>query len=447
MNRNAEPEDTAQARLQLLCRTLRNDKSGFALKVKYLKTPYMTRETCKADLARTVAVLLNLRYVDLPEGIFMDDPSCHTLKQEIQARCPDLRKMSYMGGAERSLEVLASGIVWRNLEVLELSRLNMDPTILRQVLGSLPRLRALKISDMKTFNDRLFEHNNYHPPFPPLTELIFDNVPNVTAEGLAGYLFRSDTQDALKTLSLTTTGVHPSTLQQILATAPNLTSLSIIESVSTSFPASNTAQPLSSPSLRILHYEITSAGSANSYANTTVSYYAYLTSSLISNGLPKLRQLYVRDPNFPESLLDLAPPAPAFASDPDNYSPFSPASLSPNKFSSNNPFAKVAGGSGLRQELEVFSKGLDEMEWNFSHVQPPNERGRRGSATAPRPVSSYGLAESMGKSWGQGQGARKSIIVGNGFGGFLAVPADGGRPSSSAGEKGKQRGSQYDMWR
>ena len=89
------------------------------------------------------------------------------------------------------------------------------------------------------------------------------------------------------------------------------------------------------------------------------------------------------------------------------------------------------------------------MEWNFSKVQPPKERGRRGSATTPRPVSSYGLSDSMGKSWQQGNGARKSIIVGNGFGGFLAVPADGGtaRPSSSGGEKLRKRVSQYDMWR
>ena len=447
MNRNAEPEDTAHARLQLLCRTLRNDQSGFALKVQYLKTPYMTRETCKADLARTVAVLPNLRYVDLPEGIFMDDTSCHTLKQEIQGRCPDMRKMSYIGGAEKSLEMLASGTVWRRLEVLQLSRLNIDPTILRQVLGALPWLRALKVSDMKTFDDHLLEHNSNIPPFPPLTELMFDNVPNITAGGLARYLIRPDTQNALKTLSLTTTGVHPSNLQQILVTAPNLKFLSIIESVTTSFPATNNAQSLSSLSLRILHYEITSATSGNSYANTTASYYAYLTTSLISNGLPNLRQLYVRDPEFPDTLLDLAPPAPAYASDPDNCSPFSPTSLSQNKFSSNNPFAKAAGRPGLRQELEVFSKGLDEMEWNFSRVQPPDERGRRGSATTPRPLSSYGLGDSMGKSWGQGQGMRKSVIVGNGFGGFLAVPADEERPSSSAGEKGKKRGSQYDMWR
>ena len=87
------------------------------------------------------------------------------------------------------------------------------------------------------------------------------------------------------------------------------------------------------------------------------------------------------------------------------------------------------------------------MEWNFSKVQPPAERGRRGSATALRPVSSYGLSDSMGKGWSQDGAVRRSVIVGNGFGGFLAVPAEGDRPSSSASEKGKRRSSGYDIWR
>jgi hypothetical protein len=291
INRNADPEDTPQMRLRLLCRTLRQDETGLSLKVRFIKAPYMTRETSKADLARMVAVTPYLRYVDLPEGVFTDDPSCLTLKQELQGRCLDLRKMTYMGGAERSLELLARG-VWRNLEVLELSRLNMDPTILRNALGSLPNLRALKVSDMKAFDDQLFRHNDYLPPWPALNELIFSNVPNVTAEGLVTYLFRSDTQEALKSLSLTATGVHPSSLQQILASAPQLSFLSIIEAVSSSFPAG--VPPLASTSLSTLHYEITSAASVGTYSNTTPSYYAYLTSSLISNGIPALRKLYVR---------------------------------------------------------------------------------------------------------------------------------------------------------
>lgn len=307
-------------RLQLLCRTLRDDHTSLALasKLQFLKTPYMTRETSKPDLARIAAVSPNLRYLDLPEGVYTDDQSCLALRQEIQNRCPDLRKMAYTSGAERSLELLTRG-VWRNLEVLELSRLNMDPTILRQVLGSLPHLRALKISDIKTFDDHLFQHNEYLPPWPVLNELILSNIPNVTAEGLEAYLFRSDVQDALKMLSLTGTGVHPSTLQQILVTAPKLTHLSIIEAVATSFPAGVPA--LYSQSLVTLHYEITSASSENPYSNTTASYYAYLTSSLISSGLPSLRKLFVRV--SPDSILPHPLPSPFHLSHTTNLIPIS----------------------------------------------------------------------------------------------------------------------------
>lgn len=415
----------------------------------------MTRETCKADLARIVAVLPHLRYVDLPDGFFADDSTSSMLKLELQASCPDIRKMSYNAGSEQSLEHITGGTLWRNLEVLEFTKLNVDPTVLRQVLGSLHCLRALKVTNMKTFDDDLLQHNDYLPPFPALEELIFQDTPNLTADGLAGYLFRSDTQSTLKSLYLSNTGVHPSSLQTILATAPKLDHLSITEAVTTSFPATSNIPPLSSNSLRTLHYEITSASSANTYAKTTTSYYAYLTSSLLQNGLPNLVSLYVRDPDFPESLIDLAPPTPAFTSDVDNYpppkSPYSQQNRPVSTFSSKNPFATPANfpsprNLGLKQPLEVYSKGLDEMEWNFAHVQPASAPGRRGSMTLPRPISSYGLGDTMGRQWANE--ARKSVIVGNGFGGFLAIPAeDGPRPGSSAGEKRSKRNSTYDMWR
>jgi hypothetical protein len=408
----------------------------------------MTRETCKPDLARTVAVCPNLRYLDLPEGFFTDDMTCQPLRVELQARCPDIRKMAYKEGSEQSLELLASRLQWRNLEVVELSRLNMDPSILRQALGQLPLLRAMKITDMEAFNDRLLQHNDYLPPFPALKELLFDNVPNITVEGMMAWLQRRDVQNTLMTLSFTETGVHSSTLKPILDSAPLLQNLSIIETVSTSLPAG--IPPLTSKSLQTFHYEITGGATASSYSNTTSSYYNYLTSSLLSRGLPNLRELYVRDPDFPESLIGLAPPTAPFQSDPGNFVPQPFASpTSQNRLSSNNPFANmVQGGPVLRQELEVYSKGLDEMEWNFSKVEPPRGHNRSGSASIPRPISSYGLSESLSKPWTSNAGARRSVIVGNGFGGLLKIPTDDGRPRSSAGEKGhSKRGSQMDMWR
>ncbi|QSZ32622.1 hypothetical protein DSL72_002201 [Monilinia vaccinii-corymbosi] len=455
-NRNAEPEETPTARLKLLCRTLRDDRTLGEL-VQFLKTPYMTRGACKADLARSVSVCPNLRYLDLPDGLFADDPTCHTLKLEIQTRCPDLRKMTYMTGSERSLEQLASGKIWNKLEVLEFTRLNMDPAVIRRALASLTELRALKVTDTRTFNDEVFQPSEYLPPFPAFTELVFENTPNITADGLAAYLFRSDTQNKLKHLSLTETGIHPPSLFRITENAPRLSFLSIVESVDASFPALQHVPLLTSISLQTLHYEITASSSSSSFKSTVRSYYAYLTNSLLANRLPALRALYVRDADFPESLIDLAPPVPSYATDADTFAPPNRSSvIGSNRFSSNNPFAQATmaqmmpTGMGLKQELEVYSKGLDEMEWNFAKVQPPTAPGGRGSATSARPISSYGLGDSMGKAWAPGHGARKSIIVGNGFGGFLAVPADDPpRPSSSAGEKQRHtRGSSsQDLWR
>lgn len=54
----------------------------------------------------------------------------------------------------------------------------------------------------------------------------------------------------------------------------------------------------------------------------------------------------------------------------------------------------------------------------------------------------------LSASWG-GEN-RKSVVVGNGFGGFLAVPVDEGRPGSSGGGLGGgswKRESRYDLWR
>jgi hypothetical protein len=416
----------------------------------------MTRETCKADLARTIAVLPNLRYVDLPEGFYSDEPSSHTLKEELQNRCSQIRKMNYNHGAERSFELLGRGAVWQNLEVIELCRLDMDSSAIRYVLGSLAYLHALKIKDM-SHNDTLLMRTPDLPNFPPLTELLLENTPNIAIRGLADYLSRPDVQGTIKTLSLTDSGVAPEHLHEILSLSPNLANLSIIESVQNPFPTYPQKPLLGSRSLITLHYEITSRGSATQYRNATASYYAYLTSSLLANGLPNLQSLYVRDPDFADSLLVFVPPRPAFAAEGGG-----------RPLSSNNPFAGAAGGmsgpynggGGLQRQLEVYTKGIEEMEWNFSRVEPAQENGRRGSMTPLRPVSAYGLAASGGQmspSWagtfgGRGE-VRKSVVVGNGFGGFLAVPAEDGlrpgsskglRPGSSAGEK---RGSRYDMWR
>lgn len=481
--------------------------------VQYFKTPYMLRESNTADLARTIAVLPNLRYLDLPEGVFLGDPAYTTLTLEVQARCPDLRKMSYIGGSERNLEVLASGTVWTKLEVLELTKINMDPQMLRHVLASMQYLRALKVSESRVIDDDIFKHNDVLPAVPPLEELILKETPRLTGSGLVAYFSRRDVQNRLQSLSLHDTGVHPQALQDILANAPSLQALSIIDEVDTAFPMTNSVPPLANFSLQTLRYEITASPNTSPYVSIAQGYYNYLAQSLFAGGFPRLTALYVRDPNFPDLLMGLPPPMPGYAGNPQRpgssgsmgmFSTGSSPSQSPtstggyrapgglaapggntNRFSSNNPFAQVrqnvgnAGNSlgpqmlALNQTLAVYTKG-DEDNWGLIQMDPydnPGYAGGRGVGSGPRhgrsssahtgdrPLSSYGLAD-VGAGWREGAGgARKSIMVGNGAGGFLAVPngnensfpgrrSDGSgqdewpRPRSSQGAKGDN-----DLWR
>lgn len=371
--------------------------------------------------------------------------------------------MTFREGSERSLGDLG-GRLWRNLEVLELSGLNMDPNIIRQAVGSLLNLRALKLSDTKQITDDFFQQSDHLPPLPPLEEIIFENTLNVTSDGLCTYLTRPGVPSSptlhlrqsphvtLKTLSLENTGIHPSTLHQIVNLAPSLSSLSIIESVHISCPAGIPA--LSSTSLTTLHFEITDAASENTYANNRASYYAYLRSSYLSHHLPNLRELYVRDPDFPHTLTvpaarqtafpnDFSPPTPQFLISPAQSPISTSSSQNPAepRFSSNNPFANLPSPSTpTHQDLVIYTKSAGDDEGIFSAIVSREQERKSGSVSAPRPVSSYGLEADFQK----GFGARRSVLVGNGVGGFLAVPdVLERRPSSSAGES---NGDRYDLW-
>lgn len=491
----------------------------------------MLRESCQADLARTIAVLPNLRYVDLPEALFHDENSYITLRMEVEARCQNLRKMTYKHGSERSLERVAGGQVFRNLEVLELNNIHMDATVILHALAVLGGLRALKITESSIITDDMISHDNEMlPAFPALEELILEKTPNITAQGLRGYLNRSDTSQALKVLSLTETGVTPWSLQDVLGVAPKLKRLTLSYVALKSLPlAAGTPQvpPLNSRSLEIFNYEIMAAADSSPYSNVLPSYYNYLSGSLLMGGLPNLRALYVRDANFPDALAGLPPPAPKFASDaykrpsssgsqrstalssnisynslgPPGYpsgglpsggfsngfqqqsngngnpfqqqstgngnpfqqqttgngypfqtqhtgngnpfpKPFAGAGHNP-RFSTNNPFAALAGPngpSGLPQTLEVFTKGDDELNWGMVKVQP-GAMNKDSAADNHRPSSSYGL-DSSAVGWNSRAGARKSVFLGNGTGGFLAVPD---LPGSSGGPTSPRRGSAPDF--
>ncbi|OCK81013.1 hypothetical protein K432DRAFT_381719 [Lepidopterella palustris CBS 459.81] len=441
--RNHEPIDPPAVRLQLLSRTVR-ENAYCAAAVQFLKLPYMTRETCKADLARTVSVLPNLRYVDLPDGFFTGDTSSHTLRQELQARCPHIRKMKYNAGSEQSLELLLYRH-WQELEVMEVSKLQIEPTLLRQVLGILPNLKHLTLADLPWMNDSIFQSTSRIPNFPAMRTLTLKNVPNLTHQGLVQYLSRPETRESLTTLNLKDcTGIPVSNLHSVFWAASHLENFSIVLSATSSLSL-EPLPPLASITLRTMHYEITSASSnQHSLYPPAYSYYQYLTNSLMSNSLPGLRTLYVRDHDFPETLT-LAPPVVPFADSPQYPS------------------------RGFQQELQVYTKGLDELEWVFTSVTPADEYGRRGSLSGGRPLSSYSASKGLGPQWG-GE-ARRSIVVGNGFGGFLAVPvpdeerprsagswavpgknggAGGARSSWMSGGGGRERerrGSRVDLWR
>lgn len=374
--------------------------------------PYMTRETCIADLARTVSVLPNLRYVDLPDGIYSDDRSCSILKQELEARCSDLRKMKYLHGAEKSFTMLSHSRPWQNLEILELARLEVEPSTLVSVLASFPVLLELKLEDLPLIDDNIFKFNPNVPSFPSITKLCLQNTPRLTAAGLEAYLLRPEAREVLSSLKLFNTGVLPSQLHRILAIAPYLTTLHMNQSVSRALPSSPPISPLASQSLRTFYYEIESPSSTSTYdiQPPSESYYHYLSTSLSSgNNFPSLSTLYALSTSLPTLLL--------------------PPPLAP--FAAANPPRSGGGGScGLRQPLTLYTKSIPEHDWNITIISPPSAGNRRGSATATRPVSFYNGSTQLGPQWGDK--ARDSVIVGNGFGGFLAVPADDGRPGSSS---------------
>ncbi|KAM3540468.1 hypothetical protein ARSEF1564_006603 [Beauveria bassiana] len=487
-DRNGVPEDTAQARLRLLRRTVRDDPTRIGKLVQYLKIPYMLREFCYVELAQTIAVLPDLHYVDLPEGMFADEPAYATLRLEVQARCPKLRKMTYVAGSERSFSMLATGQIWPRLQVLELNRLNVDPTTMRNVLGSLANLRALKVSQTDSISDEVLLSTEGLPALPPLEELVLKDTPRVTAAGLIEYLSWLDAQQALEVLTLKDTGVQASGLADILTMATSLRTLALQTKISEPFPHTAGIAPLASQSLRTLRFEVSGRTPSAQDASAANTYYSYVANSILQSNLPRLRKLFVHDESFPDKLqtampvpggalnnprhrhqntsmssargapaLRVSPPPSTNASPPRGNGLASPkygngpmsspravprspilppianSQLAQKRLSSNNPFApQQQARSAPIQTLEVFTKSDEFGQWNFARIDalPKSvSAGSSSSATAtadPRRESHYGLAADVeGQGWDHGA-ARRSVMVGNATGGFLTLP--GGAP-------------------
>lgn len=394
--------DAPQQRLSLFVKTVR-EKNFLASQVQYLKMSYMTRETAKADLARAVSVLPNLRYVDLPEGFYSDDFSSNTLKQELQMHCPNIRSMRYQAGAERSFAALAQSKHWRNLEKLELTRLHLEPAVLVQGLSLFSSLHHIKLANLPLLDDSVFKGVPSAPRFPPVASLWIEDASHISIEALIAYVSRPETHEVFATLRLANTSISPASLHKILAITPNLTSVHISENVTRAL-LPEPVPPLASRALKSLHYEISSASaSTHSLQNPAESYYNYLASSIMSGSLPSLVSVYALSLTITELLLPF--PAAPFA----------------NKANGNPPYR------GIVRPLCLYTKSIAELEWNLTIITPPTAKQRRGSISATRPVSLIGLPS--------GSRGRDSVMVGNGFGGFLVVPSEEARPGSSSGAK------------
>ncbi|KAK4696987.1 hypothetical protein P7C71_g1008, partial [Lecanoromycetidae sp. Uapishka_2] len=345
------------------------------------------------------------------------------LSWEVQ-QCSDIRQMKYTTGAEGSFQNLAQWRQWRNLETLELIHLALEPATLVEVFVTLAALRAVRLVGLELLDDSIFMPDPVIGSFPPIVKLTLQDIPNVSANGLASYFSQSEAKNTLDSLTLINTGVLPSDIHQILSTATRLTKLQITEGVSRALPPSS-IPPLASRSLQTLHYEISNVSSSPAGLQTPAeSYYAYLCNSILEGSLPSLSNLYALSPNLPHLLL--TPPRPKFMAHAANRTGHVPSPLLVKSFA----------------PLNLYTKSISELEWELTIVTPPTAADRRGSVMPVGPESLYHESP-LSPQWRK-QG-RESVMVGNGFGGFLSVPSPGEdfRPGSPRGKKKRQ---DLDSW-
>ena len=63
----------------------------------------------------------------------------------------------------------------------------------------------------------------------------------------------------------------------------------------------------------------------------------------------------------------------------------------------------MTNNSTFNQTLEVFSKGIDELERVMTSITPPSRTGdRRGSASGGRPISMMSASRGLGPALGRG---------------------------------------------
>ncbi|KAI5780907.1 hypothetical protein EDC01DRAFT_667688 [Geopyxis carbonaria] len=285
------PVEVPELRMRLLYRTFQENEA-ISNTAQFLKMPYMTRETCKADLARLVSLTPALRYVDLPETVFGHGDDA--LRSTLLARCPELRKMAWTAGAERTFSDLARETPWPALEVATVANMQIEDVDLVRSLRALPALQDLTLRSLPWLSDGAFDPSA--APLPPLSRFTLDSITTVSLPGLSAYLSRPIVSASLTHLALFNTALTPAQLPQLLPLLPALKTLSYRTAVGRALPHPP-PPPLASPALQTLHYLITpDATAAAAGRNPGDSHYAHLAASLPS--LPALTRVYVRDPSF-----------------------------------------------------------------------------------------------------------------------------------------------------
>ena len=422
-SRNGEQRDPPHERLVLFSQTVRASEL-LAYRVQSLKIAYMTRESSKADIARAVCALPNLRYVDLPEGVYSDSPATITLKQELQIRCPNIRKMKYMNGAEDSFTLLAQLRHWPYMESLELHSLSVDPSSLLHVLSSLPELNEVDLSGMACIDDSVISS------LPALRKLSLRDAPSVSIIGISKYLLHPQVRRTLASLSLINTGISSSDLHRLLSAAPLLTDVLFGTNMLKPFPITP-VPPLNSSSLKTLHYEISSRNtSSNGFVSTSSSaksHYIYLSQSLQAGTLPALTHLYALYPDLSSLLLSTPPPVPPK----DN-------TFKQTHIRSSLPLASPP----ILHPLHLYTKSLPELEWQLTVLPPTFTTTTTTNTSSPsssvnqslppptslpptRPLSLYMPPPLSPQYRNTG---RESVTIGNGFGGYLTVPSAESEP-------------------
>ena len=94
----------------------------------------------------------------------------------------------------------------------------------------------------------------------------------------------------------------------------------------------------------------------------------------------------------------------------------------------------------VSRPLRLYTKAVTELEWNLTLINPPTLVDRQGSTTITRPMSLY--VENQLRPQRRDKGGER-VMVGNGFGGFLALRNADPRSESSKLKKGRK---DIDAW-